>query len=134
MVDIVDSADPVVEIEIHGHGGDDIVHRDVFVVQLVEQRLDGLFDVRRHLEVLPFDELVISLAGEHEAVADFPALFVVLLVFGLLLSLRRFGLIFEIEQLVDSLSEFLGDFFHAGALGRLVNLSGEHEGGIIDRP
>ena len=37
VVDIVDSADPVVEIEIHGHGGDDIVHRDVFVVQLVEQ-------------------------------------------------------------------------------------------------
>ena len=139
-------ADAVAEVEVGGNGGDDIVHRDALVIELLHKGLYDLLFVGRDAEhalflfkvdlralrvVVALQDLVEELARRNEFEAVFLALFAVLLLFLLFVRLgRRFVRIVDGVDLVEVL---LGDLLHAHLPARLGDLFGEHEVGIIYR-
>lgn len=42
VVDLIDGADAVLQIEVGRNGGDDVVHRDALIVEAFDERLDAL--------------------------------------------------------------------------------------------
>ena len=103
MVDIVDSADAVLQIDIRRNSRNNIVNRNVRVVELFDYGLDYLFVIvgQRRAALQNFVEF---LAGGNKFYAQLSALFSVLSVLGLLVvAFGRFG---GIEYCVDFVAEF----------------------------
>ena len=65
VVDVVDRADPVFQIEVCGNGSDDIINRDVLVAKLFGQRTDLFFLLPRGYGIFAGKHGMESLAGLH---------------------------------------------------------------------
>ena len=130
MVDIVDGADAVAEIEVGRYRRDHVVHRNVPVIEFVHERTDGLFLLVGDRNFGAAQNFMELFARRDEFDAVFPALFAVF-AFFLLLVVRLLGLFREIDG-VDLVAELLRDLFKVRVFRRGRDLFGEFEVGIIN--
>ena len=123
VVDVVHRADAVAQIEVGRHGGDDVVHRDVAVIELFDERADDLLFFRGDAHFGAGKDLVEEFAGRDELDAVLAALFAVLALLCLFV-VRGLGLRGEVD-LVDAVEVMLGDRFDVRVVAGGGDLLGE---------
>ena len=130
VVDIVDRADAVAQVEVGRNRRDDVVHRDVPVIEFIDEGTDDLLLFRRDVDLLPVQDLVELFARLAELDAVLFALFAVFALF-LLFVVRLFRLDGKVNG-VDAVAKLIGDRFRIRALHCLRNFLRELEIGVID--
>ncbi len=146
VVDLVDGADAVFQIEVGGNGGDDVIHRDALVVELFDEWFNFLllggryahharfrFEIdgrAAHFLLLARENLVEELARLYELDAVFLSALAVLLFFLLLVRFGR-GLPRVIHG-VDFIEVFFRNLFRGERFALLGEFFRKYEIGIIN--